>query len=263
MSGQATLYTFGPSHFCEKARWALDLGGVAYREVRWAPGAHAFAARRLGAGSSVPILTCADGVIQGSGAIIDWLEAAGRIAWRCDGSSAERAEIGLFETRADDVIGPATRRLIYAAGLSVEPRPIARQLFAGVAPAQRRLAWLLWPLTRQIMAFGMNARPGDRDAARADVDRELDALDARLDDGRRFLVGDRLTRADIAVASLLAPLARPPQHPVYRDLAPWRTYQQIIDRYRQRPAVHWVRRLYADHRPPCIDRSRANRDSPY
>ena len=261
MPDQTTLYTFAVSHYCEKARWALDLGGVDYREVRWAPGPHVLAARRFGAGSSVPILRCVDGVVQGSGAIVDWLQATGRTRW-CDGAPDARAEIAALEARADNGIGVAVRRMIYAAGLAVEPRPIARQLFAGAAPAQLRLAWLMWPLTRQLMAFGMRARPRDLEAAKADVDRELDALDARLDDGRRFLVGDRLSRADIAVASLLAPLARPPQHPVYRDLAPWRTYQQIIDRYRARTTVHWVRRLYADHRPPCIDRSRANRDSP-
>ncbi len=247
MPDRATLYTFRVSHFCEKARWALDLGGVDYREERWAPGPHALAARRLGTDSSLPILHCAEGVIQGSGAIIDWLEAAGRAGW-CDAVPAARADMVELETCADNRIGISVRRLIYASGLSVEPRPIARQLFAGATPSQRRLAWVMWPLTRQLMAFGMRARPRDRDAARADVDRELDALDARLGDGRPFLVGDRLSRADIAVASLIAPLAKPPQHPIYRDLTPWTTYQRLVDDYQDRPTIRWVRRLYADHR---------------
>jgi len=29
------LVTFGISHFCEKARWALDWHGIAYDEVSW------------------------------------------------------------------------------------------------------------------------------------------------------------------------------------------------------------------------------------
>lgn len=253
MPNQTTLYTFAPSHFCEKARWALDVAGIGYREICWAPGPHLLPARRLAAGSSVPILRCADGVIQGSAAIIDWLEAAGHTGWRNDAAAAVREEIARLESRADDAIGPAARRLIYAAGLSVEPRPIARQLFAGASPLQRRLAWLMWPLTRRLIAVGMRARPGDLDAARADLDRELDALDARLCDGRPFLAGDRLSRADIAVASLLSPLARPPQHPVYRDFEPWTTYRRLIDDYCDRPTIRWVRRLYADHRQPRTD----------
>lgn len=249
MPDQTTLYTFAVSHYCEKARWALDLARVDYREVRWAPGPHALAARRLGAGSSLPFLRCADGVVQGSGAIVDWLEAVGRARW-CDGAPDARAEIAALEARADDGLGIAVRRMIYAAGLAVEPRPIARQLFAGAAPAQRRLAWLMWPLTRQLMAFGMRARPRDLKAATADVARELDVLDARLSDERPFLIGDRFSRADIAVASLLAPLAQPPEHPVYRDVVPWATYQRLIDDHRDRRSIHWVRRLYADVRQP-------------
>ena len=37
---QATprLITFAASHFCEKARWALDWHGIAYDEIGWPPG---------------------------------------------------------------------------------------------------------------------------------------------------------------------------------------------------------------------------------
>ena len=36
----ATLVTIAFSHFCEKARWALDHAGVRYVEERYAPVAH-------------------------------------------------------------------------------------------------------------------------------------------------------------------------------------------------------------------------------
>ena len=35
---QRKLVTFGISHYCEKARWALDWHGIAYEEINWAPG---------------------------------------------------------------------------------------------------------------------------------------------------------------------------------------------------------------------------------
>src|SRR6187397_1237510 len=49
--------TFGFSHFCEKARWALDWHGIAYQEIGWPPGVHRILAKRCGAkGTTLPIL---------------------------------------------------------------------------------------------------------------------------------------------------------------------------------------------------------------
>ena len=70
------LITFGRSHFCEKARWALDWHGIAYDEIGWPPGLHIILAKRCGAkATTLPILLDGESVIQGSGAIIDWAES--------------------------------------------------------------------------------------------------------------------------------------------------------------------------------------------
>ena len=67
------LITFGISHYCEKARWALDWHGVEYDEVSWPPVVHMILARRAGAkGTTVPILLVGDTLIQDSSEIIDW-----------------------------------------------------------------------------------------------------------------------------------------------------------------------------------------------
>lgn len=51
------LITFATSHFCEKARWALDWHGVSYDEVGWPPGLHQILAKRRGLKEAkVPIL---------------------------------------------------------------------------------------------------------------------------------------------------------------------------------------------------------------
>lgn len=246
----ATLYTFGPSHYCEKARWALDLCGVPYRELRLAPGLHLLTVRRIAAGTTVPILDHGDGIIQGSCPIMDWLEASADSPWHHDPSPGEAAEIARLTARANEAIGTAVRRLIYATGLPREPTRIARELLDGVPPRQKACAWAMWPVTRRVMVRSLRATPADIPDARAAVERELDALDATLGDGRHVLVGGHLTRADIATASLLAPLARPSRHPVYRDMAPWTAYQRLIDRYRDRPCMRWTTQIYDAFRPP-------------
>ena len=61
------LYVFAISHYCEKARWALEYLGVEY-EIRYlAPGIHIKVARKLGAaGTSLPMLPVAGRGLQGS-----------------------------------------------------------------------------------------------------------------------------------------------------------------------------------------------------
>src|SRR5690348_3529366 len=50
------LVTIPFSHFCEKARWALDHARVAYREEGHGPGLHRLATRRAGGRHTVPVL---------------------------------------------------------------------------------------------------------------------------------------------------------------------------------------------------------------
>src|SRR5262245_58522400 len=70
------LVAFGISHFCEKARWALDWHRIRYSEISWPPGVHRLLLKQYGAkGSSLPVVLDGESVIEGSGAIIDWRKA--------------------------------------------------------------------------------------------------------------------------------------------------------------------------------------------
>src|SRR5207245_6672692 len=72
------LITIPISHYCEKARWALERAGLAYREERHVQGIHRVAARRAGGGPTVPVLVTPQGVIGESEQILLWVD--GRIA---------------------------------------------------------------------------------------------------------------------------------------------------------------------------------------
>ena len=62
MNEPARLVTIPFSHYCEKARWALERTAMPYREERHVQGIHRFAARRAGGGVTVPVLVTPDGV---------------------------------------------------------------------------------------------------------------------------------------------------------------------------------------------------------
>jgi len=248
MGTELTLYTFANSHYCEKARWALDRAGLSYREVAWAPGPHILFARRLAPQTTVPILRTREGCIQGSGAILDWIERTRSSIWPAPADRAGRE----IEAHADAVTGVAVRRFTYTILLAHAPGQMAQDLFRPVAAWQKPLAYLMWPLTRRAIRRGFRASARDLADARDALERELAALDERLADGRRFLLDEGFARVDLALASLLAPLARPAEHPVYPRFTPVAAFRDAIAPWAARPSLRWVRALYRDFRAPQV-----------
>ncbi len=61
----ARLVTIPISHFCEKARWALDRAGVEYVEHPHLQPVHVVAARLAGGGRTVPVLVTDEGEVLG------------------------------------------------------------------------------------------------------------------------------------------------------------------------------------------------------
>ena len=113
---------------------------------------------------------------------------------------------------------------------------------------QKRLIGASWPLMRRLMIAGMDLGSAQGQDAKRIIDSELSWLDGLLSDSRAFSVGDRFSRADLTAASLLAPLAAPPGHPVYAELR-WPPRLAVeLAHWAQRPSIQWVRNLYANHR---------------
>lgn len=67
------LVTIPISHYCEKARWALERADLEYREERHIQGVHRLAARRAGGGVTVPVLVTPQGSIGESALILAWV----------------------------------------------------------------------------------------------------------------------------------------------------------------------------------------------
>jgi len=160
------LFVLPPSHYCERARWALDHVALEYQEEPLAVGLHVLRARSMAKATTLPILTSGLAIIQGSGAILDFVGMTG-------GAS------------------------------------------------------------------------------------ELDWFEAELA-GRQYLVGERFGRADLTAASLLGPLARPRECPIYGRVRLPEYLEQSLDQWSNRPSLRWVKYMYATHRQrsQVIDLSR-------
>ena len=98
------------SHFCEKARWALDRAGLTYVEERHLQVIHVFAARRAGGGRTVPVFVTESGtVLADSTDILRWADAHVPNHLRLYPDGELGAQAAALETRLDDQLGPDGR----------------------------------------------------------------------------------------------------------------------------------------------------------
>jgi glutathione S-transferase len=213
-STAARLITIPISHYCEKARWALDRAGVPYREERHVQVVHQIAARRAGGGRTVPVLVTAEGVLAQSAQILAFADRHTRPGARLYPEQPDRrAEVMALERDFDAHLGPQGRRWMY---FHILPeRDLGRAYNCTGVPAWERRAF---PLLLGVMSgyirhlFAIGPETGAQ--AGAAVQRTFDAVATRLDDGRRYLCGDAFTAADLAFAALSAPVLVPREYGV-------------------------------------------------
>ncbi len=241
-----TLNVFAMSHYCEKARWALDYLKIDYVLRCVLPGGHSRVAQKLGVpGTSLPILAWDGGAIQGSADIIDWAEDKASQSLIPDNDRSECLEI---EKRLDDVAGIHARRYYYSEALVDYPKTVRMVFNKDLPPVQKLLVNLQWPVIRKIMIAGMDLGPEQREQSKLIVEQELTWLDGLLSGGRHYLAGDRFSRADLTAAALLGPLATPPEHPEQAFMTvPPKMAAEMAD-WKRHPSVAWIGDLYREYR---------------
>lgn len=243
------LYTFALSNFCEKARWALDRSGEPYREIPLVPGAHILTIRRRAKRTTVPLLEDGSTAVQGSQAIVDYLERRGL----CHDFAAP-APAGPFENEAecDRALGNSLQTLFYHASLPHRRATVA--LWSHDCPAWApHFLTLAYPFVAGRVRQMYRATPDGVVHARRALDAGLDACDAQLGCSA-FLGGNQPSRWDLCAAALLAPLCRPRSHPL-----PWpdppEAFQSLCREVCTRPTLQHVARLYSERRAGVFDSS--------
>lgn len=242
------LSTFVISHFSEKARWALDLNRIEYKERLLVPGPHMLAVRWRAPKSSVPMLEHDDTVVQGSNAILDYLEQhLGATLLAPPPAAAQRS--AELEDLADRAFGLGIQRIFYATLL--KHRSIVVDMWTQDSPAWSRA---FFALSFHIVAFGVRRmykiRKDAVEESKVLFRDAMDVTDRALADGGPYLLGATLSRVDVAVASLLAPLCCPPEHRLRWPSEFPPEHNAFVDEFRGRPTWDFVMRMYRDHRRP-------------
>jgi glutathione S-transferase len=244
------LITIPISHYCEKARWALERAGLAYAEEPHVQGVHRVVSRRAGGGSTVPVLVAPEGVFAESEQIISY--ADGRLPEELrlfPSEEAPRREVERLSRWLDEGLGPEGRRVMYAHMLP-QRRLMLRVNCQGVPAWERRAMTALWPLIVPWAKRDLRIGPETAETDEARVRKTLDAIAERMSDGRRHLCGDRFTAADLTFAALAASVLVPPEYGVplpQPETLPARLAGKVRD-MRAHPAGEYAMKLFRDER---------------
>jgi glutathione S-transferase len=246
----ARLVTIPISHFCEKARWALHRAGVSYVEQPHLQLVHVAAARSAGGGRSVPVFVAHDGeVVADSTDILRWADRRIAPDQRLYPDGELGAQAAALEDELDEGLGPDSRLWMYHETLPVVHtlRPWAE---VGI-PRWEQLAFRgSGPLVRIAISRFLGVNDASAASALGHVDRVFDDVAERLADGRRFLLGERFTAADLTFAALSAPMLLPGGYgsPLPPPEAMPAGAAHHIRRLRSHPAGVFADRLYRGER---------------
>jgi glutathione S-transferase len=140
------LVTIPISHFCEKARWALERAGLDYVEERHVQGVHQIVARRAGGGKTVPVLVADEGVFAESEEILRYADERLDEERRLFPADTRLCgEVEALSRWLDEGLGPDGRRLMYAHMLPLK-RLMLRVNNQGVPAWEGRTMAALWPV---------------------------------------------------------------------------------------------------------------------
>ncbi len=243
------LVTIGPSHYCEKARWALKRSGIEFDEEAHAPMLHwAFTLPRTGT-RTAPILVTDDVKLTDSKDILVYCDRGlpeGRRLFPADPNT--RREVFELSDRFDAELGPAVRRFAYSY-LVDSPELFTRFATHRVPTTEALFVKAFGGVLRGLLRKAFRIRAGVSERMFEKVSALFSEVTERLADGRRYLVGDRFSAADLTFASLSMPCLRFGEE-VSTSIPP--ALADHIRRLRETPAGAFAKRLDDEEKTPTV-----------
>ncbi|MEA5536296.1 glutathione S-transferase family protein [Crocosphaera sp. XPORK-15E] len=205
------LLQFSTSHYCRKARLALGYKKIPYQVENLTPGIHILKLKPLTGLTTVPVLlpqkTGEPQAVADSTRIFKYLETYQPNPPIIPTDPTQKTQAWLLEDWLDESIGTATRFVYYhfraGEGKSIDPS-LSSQLVINIVRRQYGIT----PTTVELAAQRLETA--------------MDVLSFWKT--QPYLVGDRLSVADLTAAALLSPLALIPN---YRQTYPW-LFERIV-----------------------------------
>lgn len=246
MSTSFRLITIPVSHYCEKARWALEYLQIPFQEFAHMPPFHQIPARKYG-GTTLPILLTGTQTIRDSTEILRYLETLqpGKLY----PTEPELHQLGTeLETLFNANLGVNARRWGYSAILT--PELIYPKWTQGVPVWQKLLFPIVFPSMTSIVRKRFQVTETSARESYREIEKVFERVSQVLGDGRRYLLGDRFSAIDLTFAALAAPILQPPEHPIPPssiEVAPIQMQADIRACQTTRAGEYGLR-LYREHR---------------
>lgn len=239
------LYQFPISHYCEKIRWALDYKKLDHHTRNLLPGLHAKVTTKLVGQSAVPVLADGGQAIKDSATIITYLDDKYPAHCLTPADKNLREEALEWERYADQEIGPYVRCLCYHTLLD-HPEIVIPFFAQDGSWYSKALLKIIFPKLQGKMRKFMQINIQSAQASKGRLDVAIEKIH-QFRSNKDFMVGDSFTRADLALASMLAPLCMPHGYglswpnsypePLATSLASWDG------------KLDWVTEVYSKYRP--------------
>lgn len=243
------LITIPMSHYCEKARWALDYAGLEFTEDAHLQIFHYLAVKPHSDVGMVPVLVTDESPVCESSEIVKYADQflpSGHRLYPLD----KQVEIEALEQRFDQQLGVESRRWVYHRWSKAGVIAVLKIAAQGTPLWQRVLAPLCFPFMLLYVFRLLSVSAPNVEKGVQIIEQEFDYVAALLSDGRPFLCGEQFTAADICFASMAAPLVLPREYgirlPTYHE-AP-EAAKADIERFTQHPAGKYALKLFSEMR---------------
>lgn len=244
------LITIPMSHYCEKARWALEWCSVPYVEERHLQGFHYIHSFRTAKSPTVPILKTSERILTDSTDIIKWCDTQALAERKLrPANEIQQQEIDKLEDYFDETLGVSGRLWMYTYMLDEIPTILKYSKLQKVPGYQTSLMPLIFPLIKNRLHQRLNLTSKSRTETKKIVDEVFVKVADQLQ-GRRYLVGDKFTSADLTFAALSAAVLIPDDYGVplpKLDELP-EEMQKQVEVWREHPAGQFARRMYKENR---------------
>lgn len=252
------------SHYNEKARWALDRFAVPYQEEPYMPIFHLWPvfwktlfrkslgkkADRVSSPLSTPVLILEDGSCLCDSALI--VKYVSEHFSTPDTSLYPSEEVVALEQHVHDMLGPHTRRVAYFYGLA-DPALMFDVADKNVSASQAAWFRRVYPLVKGVIMRNLRVSAEAAEKSLRYVEKEFADIEQRLADGRRYLLHDRFTAADLAFACMSAPILLPTQEEGYGAYFPPQSalpapLVELIQKFRLSTAGQFALRMFREER---------------
>ena len=154
-----------------------------------------------------------------------------------------------LEDRFDDVLGVEGRRWLYHEVFK-NMKPLTPYNLTGVPAWERAMFPIVLAPAKVYIRRYLDIDEATVANALRLVDEELDFVGELLADGRRYLVGDRFSAADLAFAALSAPLIVPVEYgtPLPQPEILPSDMAARVRAWRAHPAGQFATRMFAEQR---------------